>query len=69
MGIAMTYISSDTIKEKWAPSLPMWEDTLVVTDTMKSHCIKFRNLWQPEVAVFLRDESFKVENILRSDCN
>ena len=31
---------------------------------MKSHCIKFRNLWQLEVAVFLRDESCKVENIL-----
>ena len=42
----------------------MWDDTLVVTDPMKSHCIKFRNLWQLEVAVFLRDESCKVENIL-----
>ena len=39
---------------------------MAVADTMKLHCIKVRNSWQLEVAVFSRDETFKVENILRA---
>ena len=33
---------------------------------MKLHCIKVRNSWQLEVEAFSRDETFKVENILRA---
>ena len=43
MGITIIYISSHTIQEKCAPRLPLWDNTLVVTDTMKLHCIKVRN--------------------------
>ena len=66
MGIAVTYILNDTIREKCAQSLPVWDDNIVVADTMKLHCIKVRNSWQLEVAAFSRDETFKVENILRA---
>ena len=67
MGITITYISSDTIKEKCAPRLPVWANTLAVIDTMKLHCIKLRNPWRLEVAVFSRDENLKFENILRTN--
>ena len=43
MGITIIYISSHTIQEKCAPRLPVWDNTLVVTGTMKLHCIKVRN--------------------------
>ena len=66
MGIAVTYILNDTIREKCAQSLPVWDDNIVVAYTMKLHCIKVRNSWQLEVAAFSRDETFKVENILRA---
>ena len=66
MVIAVTYILNDTIREKCAQSLPVWDDNIVVADTMKPHCIKVRNSWQLEVAAFSRDETFKVENILRA---
>ena len=65
MGIIITCISNDTITEKCAPRLPAWVNTLVVTNAMKLQCIKAWNLWQLEVAAFLRDETFKVENIFR----
>ena len=58
MGITITYISSDTIKEKCAPRLPVLDNTWVATNTMKLHCIKVRNSWQLLVAAFLRDETF-----------
>ena len=66
MGIAVTYILNDTIGEKCAQRLPVWDDNIVVADTRKLHCIKVRNSWQLEVAAFSRDEIFNVENILRA---
>ena len=44
----------------------MWDDVLVVTDTMNLYYIKDRNSWLLKVAAFSRDEIFKVENILRA---
>ena len=66
MGIAVTYILNDTIREKCAQRLPVWDNNMVVADTMKLHCIKVRNSWQLKVAAFSRDETFKIENILRA---
>ena len=54
MEITLAHISSDSINEKCAPRLPVWYNTLAVTDTMKFYCIKVRNSWQLEVAAFLR---------------
>ena len=44
----------------------MWDDALVVTDTMNLCYIKAQNSWLLKVAAFSRDESFKVEDILRA---
>ena len=44
----------------------MWDDALVVTDTMNLYYIKAQNSWLLKVAAFWRDESFKVEDILRA---
>ena len=44
----------------------MWDDALVVTDTMNLYYIKAQNSWLLKVAAFSRDESFKVEDILRA---
>ena len=44
----------------------MWDDALVVTDTMNLYYIKAQNSWRLKVAEFSRDESFKVEDILRA---
>ena len=44
----------------------MFDDALVVTDTMNLYYIKAQNSWLLKVAAFSRDESFKVEDILRA---
>ena len=44
----------------------MWDDALVVSDTMNLYYIKAQNSWLLKVAAFSRDESFKVEDILRA---
>ena len=44
----------------------MWDDALVVIDTMNLYYIKAQNSWLLKVAAFSRDESFKVEDILRA---
>jgi len=61
MGITIQYVSSDTIKETCAPR----QNSLVVTNTMKLHCIKVRNSRQLEVAAFSTDKTFKVENVMQ----
>jgi len=65
MGITIQYVSTDTIKETCAPRLEVWQNSLVVINTMKLHCIKVRNSRQLEVAAFSTDETFKVENIMQ----